>query len=90
MTHEFNINVWITKYALTTGIIEVKARKVDPSMVTYRRKGGMFNEFSHDKDWHTSKLEALNRFDQMKEKKIKSLQKQIETLKTKLPKIIID
>lgn len=74
------MKVWITKYALTTGIYEIEAEITEngsaydmhASLPTFYCKEG--------KDWHRTKEDAIQRAEAMRQKKIASLKKQIEKL----------
>lgn len=73
------ITVWITKYALTSGIIEIEARVCNNDMIEY---GELHLEYVHGEgtQWHRSHETAIFRAEEMKIKKIKSLQKNIKKL----------
>ena len=74
------MKVWITKYALTTGIYEIEAEITEngsaydmhASLPTFYHKEG--------KDWHRTKESAIKKAEEMRQKKIESLKKQIEKL----------
>lgn len=74
------MRVWITKYALTTGIYEIEAEITEngsafdmhASLPTFYNKEG--------KDWHRTKEDAIQKAEAMRQKKIVSLKKQIEKL----------
>lgn len=76
--------VWITKYALTTGI--TKAEKAELCLGTVPN-GTMLmvpttekqhlNALYHKPDWHESREEAITRARQMRDAKILSLRKQL-------------
>ena len=78
------MKVWITKYALTEGIFtaDVEYRGDDTvrddgngsvtSLATYYHGEG--------KEWHRSEVEAIQRAQEMRDKKIGSLKKQLEKL----------
>ena len=70
------MKVYITKYALTRGILEADAELNPrfPTMVSTNL--GHF----HGKDWHETKEAAIYRAEEMRTKKIASLKKQIEKL----------
>lgn len=73
---------WITKYALTTGIKETIVEDcfdTSPSMVG--DTDGQYKAYYHGKDWHRTLGAALTRAREMRDAKIKSLQKQIAKLK---------
>lgn len=74
--------VYITKYALTQGIYEMKVEgKSDDGKSVY---GKAWNEafYGEGKEWCRTKEEAIRRAEEIREKKIDSLKKQIEKLKT--------
>ena len=70
----------MTRYALTEGIIECDA-KVDESknMATFTENG--YTRYFHREDFHLSFDEAYNRAMDIKERKIKSLEKQLNKLR---------
>jgi hypothetical protein len=78
------MKVWITKYALSVGIIEADAKEsaAYPGMVVIRREG-RFDECFHNegKDWHRTLTFAQTRADKMRVAKIASLEKQIAKLR---------
>ncbi|MBB1614479.1 hypothetical protein A9978_18740 [Pseudomonas sp. UMC65] len=76
------MKVWITKYALTVGIIEAEGvvSKHSPGMVSYHDSTGPVLQFAHGNDWHTTERAAFNRAEEMRQKKIASLKKQIKKL----------
>lgn len=80
------MKVWITKYALTRGIIETEAYKkcliTDPSgdMISIREKGYVSCFHGNGNEWHTTKESAINKAEEMRKKKIVSLKNQIEKL----------
>ena len=71
------MKVWITKYALTQGIFEKECQ--------YRGDGMIMDELNtcyhgEGKDWHRTKESAVKRAEEMRQKKIQSLQKKIKKL----------
>lgn len=79
------MRVWITKYALTQGIYEKEAELSFPGnedMIEVITTTSGPKEFYHHKgkDWHTSREDAVERAEQMREQKILSLKKQIKKL----------
>lgn len=74
------MKVWITKYALTTGIQVVQG-------VEFLGGDHIRIPFSHGAksffgtDWHNSEDRALERAEEMRTKKIASLERQIQNLK---------
>jgi hypothetical protein len=74
------MKVWITKYALTSGIFEVDAETcTSPSLIAVRKPGELTAYF-HNNDWHKSKEDAIARAEEMRAKKIASLRKSIAKL----------
>lgn len=75
---------WISKYALTVGILEkiVSRSSVASDMVVHR--GGRIGSIEHyhkeGRDWHLNRDGAVARAEQMRRDKIASLQKQIARL----------
>ena len=74
------IKVWITKHALTAGIIEAEAEVFDqyPNMITVNDGGGRYHY--HGNDWHRSQVNAWARACEMRYNKINSLKKKIAKL----------
>jgi len=77
------ITAYITKYALTMGILEIKAG------VCHRINSGMIAEVGAEhrscyhgegKEWHRTREEAVKRAEVMREKKIAALKTQIKKL----------
>ena len=75
------MKVWITKYALSTGIKEIEANvsSVSSDMVT--ESGSIWNHFHGEgRDWHRSREAATAKAEEMRKAKIVSLRKQIAKL----------
>lgn len=74
-----SIDVWITKYALTSGIEKARAEvKTDfPDMATVIRKSGWCDYF-HKNDWHRTEEAAFARAEQMRQRKIVSLRRSLK------------
>ena len=77
----FTVKVWITKFALTQGILErdVEVTSEHPRMAVYHR--GYDMDCFHKPFWHETLSEAVDHAEKLRENKIKSLQKQIQKLK---------
>ena len=74
------MKVWITKYALTDGIIKLEAEQ---DRLTYRfvvTDGVFRNEWFNRTDCFMSRTSAIKKAEEMRQKKIESLKKQIEKL----------
>ena len=77
------LHVWITKYALTQGIIECDAKTClstvpDGSMI--EKVGGNYMDLYHKPNWHETKEAAVARAELMRKKKIASLKKSIAAM----------
>lgn len=71
------MKVFVTKYALTKGILEIEGRVSEsfPTMFIASR-----TQTFHGKDWHRMHTSALIRADQMRMAKIESLKQSIVKL----------
>jgi hypothetical protein len=80
------MKAYITKYALTVGIMDAEAEQssVAPSMVTWTYRNGWNKGAAHGegKDWHRTKEAAVARAEQMRLAKIVSLKKSIKKLES--------
>lgn len=75
------MKVWITKYALTDGIIEEEAEPCGKDMIAVRNERALSSYFHGEgKNWHKTKESAIAKAEEMREKKIASLKKQIDKL----------
>lgn len=76
------MKVWITKYALSSGIVQRTGNRSEntPSMfcVDGERRGEFFD--GEGRDWHTTESAAITRAEAMRVAKIASLRKQIAKL----------
>lgn len=74
------MKVWITKYALTKGILEMKC--VQSGDTSVREAGDPFPTYYHGEgnEWHRTKESAIKKAEEMRQKKIDSLKKQIKKL----------
>lgn len=72
------MKVWITKFALTQGILELEADRSEsfPNIVSTREKFKR-NFHGQGNDWHLSEKDAKLRAEEMRQKKIKGLQKSL-------------
>lgn len=73
------MKVWITKYALTQGILEVEAKDLGDDMIKTVEKYPSYYS-KEGRDWHRTKESAISKAEEMRQKKIASLKKQIEKL----------
>ena len=71
------MRVFISKYALSSGIFSVEAEFLESKdSVKYRRDGGSFMEFAHKNEWHSCADKAIDRAEEMRIAKLKSLDNQ--------------
>lgn len=70
------MKVWITKYALTKGIIE--ADGVHTTQGVYIANSGLNTDWFYGSDWHSNKQSAIKKAEEMCQKKIESLKSQIK------------
>jgi hypothetical protein len=74
-------NGFITKFALTSGVIETELEhNTDYKGMATATKIGWGNHF-HGHDWHRTREAAQARIDEMMSKKINSLHRQLAKLK---------
>lgn len=73
------MKAYITKYALSEGILE-REGKVDVRTPTMFCADGAWNNYFHNKDWHLTRELAIQRAEAMRKAKIASLKKQLAKL----------
>jgi hypothetical protein len=76
MSERTKFMVWVTKYALTDGIMKMQVEdcfNIDPDMV---RKINGPQQCFHGKDWHRTPELAVVRAKEMQSAKLKSIDKQ--------------
>lgn len=78
------MKVWITKYALTQGIIEADCKRLYEdgwgTLLWIDKKGFKHNDFMPPHSFTLNKYDAIARGEEMRKKKIANLKKQIEKL----------
>ena len=81
------MKVWITRYALTSGIEEIDSEKVlrlsideDGFLTIVRNKSNYYMEGFGKQDYKLDKQSAVAKAKEMRQKKIASLKNQIEKL----------
>lgn len=76
------LKVWITKYALTTGIKEVAGEISENCPSMFCDNGSPYPQYFHGegRDWHRTLEGAKAKAEEMRVAKIASLQKQIKRL----------
>ncbi|MCK5612937.1 hypothetical protein KAR91_64280 [Candidatus Pacearchaeota archaeon] len=83
MKEEKMFTVWVTKNALTSGIGKHEAETThseDMVCVRGNKANGEYDQHFHGKDWHTSEKAAKERAEEMRIKKLKSLDKQMKKI----------
>lgn len=70
------MRAWITRYALTDGVFEVDGEVTQSGCLRY--KLGDYYSFASGGDWHPTKERAVARAEDMRIRKLKSLDKQIK------------
>lgn len=84
------MKVWITKYALTSGIFEAEAKictNISPTMISVNEDGTP-NQCFHGNDWHRTVGDALSRAEEMRIARLKSLDKQAKKIAAMKFKIV--
>jgi len=78
------IHVWITKYALTDGIVEVKNARhcvsTSVNMIDCPSLGVFATFHGEGKEWHRTRESAVKRAEAMRVKKIAAYKKSIKKL----------
>ena len=74
------MKVWITKYALTDGIIEADAELCGLDIISASWDNGTRCNNFKGEEWWSTKKNAIEKAEEMRQKKITSLKKQIEKL----------
>lgn len=75
------MNVWITKYALTVGIIEADGALMSSDFVSILSCDLPLPTYWFYKgDWYSDKQSAIQKAEEMRREKIESLKKQIKKL----------
>lgn len=74
------MKVWITKYALTDGIIEADAESCGTNIASVSWDNGTRCTNLYWKECYLSKEYAIKKAEEMRQKKIESLKKQIKKL----------
>ncbi len=74
------MKVYITKYALTKGVMIEDGDFSEITGAFIVTKPGLIIDFYHGKDFHTTKESALKRCEEMKIKKLQSLGEQVKKI----------
>ena len=79
MTERERFTAWITKYAMTDGILERKVEDcfdISAAMVKDIQTREYSGIYYHGKDWHRTKAEAIKRAKEMQVAKLKLIDQQ--------------
>ena len=76
------MTVWITKYALTKGILEIEAKHYGGATDMIKQVGIKWPSYYHGegRDWHRTRAAAESHALAIRDKKIAALKKQIAKL----------
>lgn len=75
--------IFVTKYALTVGVYSAMAEcncRSDMAVIPGDRAKGYFDAYMHKGDFHFTESDALQKAEEMRQKKIISLKKKIEKI----------
>jgi hypothetical protein len=77
------MKVYVTKYALTQGILEEEATLVGEARIKVSGDSsrGVFHAFYYKPDWYETREEAVARAEEMRKRKIASLEKSLKKFK---------
>lgn len=76
------MTIWISKYALTKGVYSTSEGAPEPNGAYYIKPSGgwAFGQWFRKGMWHTTHESAVKKAEEMRQKKIQSLKKQIAAL----------
>lgn len=80
-TEEVDMKIWISKYALSSGIKEVECEKITAEGYAY--PVGTYIGFKMGRDAHVNREDAVAQAEKSKISKIASLEKQIKKFRNK-------
>jgi hypothetical protein len=73
------MKAWITKYALTAGVFEVAGEVTVSGCLRYESGGyACYACYAFGNDWHSDRASAIARAEEMKIRKLQSLDRQIK------------
>lgn len=78
------MKIFVTKYILTKGILEVEVENTEAGSTSYQTPGHEDRQFFHErvegKEWHRTYEAARKRAEVVRQAKIKSLEKELARL----------
>lgn len=72
------VTIYVTKYALTTGIFTAQGEQSSDDSFFYKVDGSSFTQYARGNDVHLTEEAALNRAEEMRISKLKALDKQMK------------
>ena len=72
--------IWVTKWALTQGILKLDARDVGDGLM---KIGSCLYVHDEGCEWHRTPQAAVARAEELRQKKVKSLEKALKVLRAK-------
>lgn len=72
------VTIYITKYALTTGIFTTQGEQSSDDSFFYKANGSSFTQYVRGNDVHLTEEAALERAEEMRISKLKALDKQMK------------
>ena len=76
------ITAYVTKYALTAGIMEVRGVEFTEGGIWFMQPDSGLRQYAHGKDWYKTLPEAVQRAEDMRKRKVASLLANAERIKT--------
>lgn len=74
------MKVYISKYALSVGVFEVDGELTREGGISYTPQDGGLRQYYYGSDWHHTKEQAVAKAEDMRIRKLKSLDKQIKKI----------
>ena len=89
MKDKEEFTAYITKYALTRGILEVNAYTYEGyDMIWYQEGKGSYNQYAAEAQWFKDLESAKAHVEEMRAKKVASLKKSLEKMSSLKVKVI--
>lgn len=77
------VTIYVTKYALTDGVLQREGVLTKSGGYSYRRNENCYSDYVYDKDVHLTESSAVARAEEMRSAKLKSLEKQMKKVSAK-------
>ena len=72
------VKIYVTKYALTTGIFTAQGEQSSDDSFFYKMDGSSFTQYARGNDVHLTEEAALERAEEMRIAKLKALDKHMK------------